>query len=153
MKTRLSGGKSGPDWDDIFIAVEGGSRTIRGGWPVAVVRIQCFSFGSRKEATGRSVAERWSEASELILSLWEGSVTRGSVVISAGREATLGRKKGGDDTSWADVNPIGLKNEENPRGRFSRYKMNGENLKQWWVNLIFFWKYMQVRYSFVHRIA
>jgi hypothetical protein len=57
-------------------------------------------------------------------------MTRGSVVISVGREATLGREKGGDDTSWADVNLIGLKNEKNPHGRFSRYKMNGENLEQ-----------------------
>jgi hypothetical protein len=27
--------------------------------------------------------------------------------------------------------------------------MNGEDLKQWWVNLIFL-KYMQVRCSFIH---
>jgi hypothetical protein len=34
----------------------------------------------------------------------------------------LGREKGGDDVSWADANPIGLKNKENPRGRFNCYK-------------------------------
>jgi hypothetical protein len=32
------------------------------------------------------------------------------------------RAKGGDDTSWADVNLSGQKNKENPRGRFSYYK-------------------------------
>jgi hypothetical protein len=31
--------------------------------------------------------------------------------------------KGGDDVSWADANLIGPKNEENPRGRFSWYKL------------------------------
>jgi hypothetical protein len=27
--------------------MEGESRTVRGGWPAAVVRIQCFGFDSR----------------------------------------------------------------------------------------------------------
>jgi hypothetical protein len=39
--------------------VEGGSRTVRGEWPVAVVRIQCFSFGSGGE--GRQRDETLSE--------------------------------------------------------------------------------------------
>jgi hypothetical protein len=34
-----------------FIAVEDGSQSVRGGWTVVVVRIQCFDFGSRGEAT------------------------------------------------------------------------------------------------------
>jgi hypothetical protein len=29
-----------------FIAVEGGSRTVREVWPTAVVHIQCFDFDS-----------------------------------------------------------------------------------------------------------
>jgi hypothetical protein len=44
------------------------------------------------------------------------------MVTSAGGEAVLGRGKGEDDASWTDANFIGLKNEENPRGRFSYYK-------------------------------
>jgi hypothetical protein len=52
MHTRLSGGESGQGWDDIFIAVGGGSQAVRGGWPAAVVWIQFFDFGSRGEATG-----------------------------------------------------------------------------------------------------
>jgi hypothetical protein len=54
MKTQLSGGES----DDLFVAVEVESWTIRGAWPVVTVRIQCFDFGSRWEVTGRSVAGR-----------------------------------------------------------------------------------------------
>jgi hypothetical protein len=38
--------------------------------------------------------------------------------MSAGGEATSGRAEG-QDTSWAHVNLIGLKNEENSRDRFS----------------------------------
>jgi hypothetical protein len=58
MQTQLSGGESGQCLDDIFIVVEGGSRAVRGEWPTAVVRIQCFGFGSKEEATGRSIIER-----------------------------------------------------------------------------------------------
>jgi hypothetical protein len=43
-------------------------------------------------------------------------------VMSDGGEAAPGRGKGVDDTSWADANLIRLKNEENSRSRFSRYK-------------------------------
>jgi hypothetical protein len=35
-----------------FIAMEGGSRVVRRGWPAVVVRIQCFGFSSREEPTG-----------------------------------------------------------------------------------------------------
>jgi hypothetical protein len=41
-----------------FIAVEGESRMVRGGWPAVAVWIQCFVFSSRGEAMGRSVAGR-----------------------------------------------------------------------------------------------
>jgi hypothetical protein len=41
-----------------FIAVDHGSRAVRGGWPVAVVWIQCFIFNLRGEAMGRNIAER-----------------------------------------------------------------------------------------------
>jgi hypothetical protein len=58
METRLSGGQCGQSWYDVFIAVEGRSRAVRGGWPAVVVRIQCFYFVSKGEATGRSIAGR-----------------------------------------------------------------------------------------------
>jgi hypothetical protein len=32
--------------------MEGGSQTVRGGWPTAVLRIHCYDFGSRGEVTG-----------------------------------------------------------------------------------------------------
>jgi hypothetical protein len=32
--------------------VDDGSRAVRGGWHAAIVRIQCFGFGSRGEAMG-----------------------------------------------------------------------------------------------------
>jgi hypothetical protein len=51
METRLSGEESGQCQNDFFIAAEGGSRMVRGGWSAAVVQIQCFGFGSRGEAT------------------------------------------------------------------------------------------------------
>jgi hypothetical protein len=47
---RLSGGESDQGVDDLFIAGEGASWIVRGGWPVVVVWIQCFDFGSRGEA-------------------------------------------------------------------------------------------------------
>jgi hypothetical protein len=48
MKMWLSDRES----DDIFIAVESGTQTVRGGWPTVVVWIQCFNFGSGGDATG-----------------------------------------------------------------------------------------------------
>jgi hypothetical protein len=49
MNIRLNSGESDQCCDDIFVAVEGKNRVVRGGWPVAVVlvQIQCFIFGSR----------------------------------------------------------------------------------------------------------
>jgi hypothetical protein len=38
METQLSGGESDQGGDDFFIAVEGGSRAVRGGWLAVVVR-------------------------------------------------------------------------------------------------------------------
>jgi hypothetical protein len=43
-------------------------------------------------------------------------------MMSAGGDVSLGRGKGGDDTSWTDVNFIGPKNEETSHDRFSCYK-------------------------------
>jgi hypothetical protein len=50
-------------------------------------------------------------------------------MMSAGGEVTSGKGKEGDDTSQAQANLTGPKNEENPRGRFSCYKMDSEDLK------------------------
>jgi hypothetical protein len=48
------------------------------------------------------------------LAPWEGSVTRcDDVGMSAGGEAALGMGKGGDNTSWANVNLTGQKNKKN----------------------------------------
>jgi hypothetical protein len=44
MKTWLSGWESSQSEDDLFIAVEGESRMVQGGWSTAVVRIQCFNL-------------------------------------------------------------------------------------------------------------
>jgi hypothetical protein len=68
--------RTGQGWNDIFIKVEGGSQTVRGGWPMAVVRIQYFSFGSRDEVTEQIIAERWNRGSELVFAQWERSMTR-----------------------------------------------------------------------------
>jgi hypothetical protein len=123
METRLSGGESSQGWDDLFIGLEGGSRTVRGGWPVAVVWIQCFSSSSRGDVTGWSVAKRWSGGSELVLALWEGIMARcGSMAMSNRGEAAPGRGKGGDDVSWADANLTGPKNKENSHSWSSYYK-------------------------------
>jgi hypothetical protein len=62
------------------------------------------------------------------MALWEESVTqRNNMVTLARGEAAPGREKEGDVASWADSNLTGLKNEENPCGRFSCYK--------WTVNI------------------
>jgi hypothetical protein len=42
----------------------------------------------------------------------------GVTTLDGGKMA-LGREKGGGDVSWADANLTGLKNKENPRGRFN----------------------------------
>jgi hypothetical protein len=48
--------------------------------------------------------------------------SRGGVTTSARGEVAPGRRKGGDDVSWADADLIGLKNKQNLCGRFSWYK-------------------------------
>jgi hypothetical protein len=116
-------GENVQGWDEIFITVEDVSRTMQGGWPAAVVRIQYFDFDSRGETMGRSVADRWSGGSELVLTSWKDSVTRrDDVMTSTKGEATPGSEKGGNNVSWADTNFIGPKNKENSHGRFSCYK-------------------------------
>jgi hypothetical protein len=56
------------------------------------------------------------------LAPWEGSVTRrGGVTTSVGGEAATGRRKEGDNASWAYANLIEPKDKENSRGRFSCY--------------------------------
>jgi hypothetical protein len=75
-----------------FIAVEGGCRIVRGGWSAVVVWIQYFSFSSRGEMTGQSVAKRWRGGSDLVLAPWEGSVRqRGDVGL---RRYDTGEGKG-----------------------------------------------------------
>jgi hypothetical protein len=107
------GGESEQGWDDIFIAVDGGCRAVLGGWPAAAVRIQCFSFILRGDATGRTIAERWSGGNELILALWEESVIqRGGVATSIGGEAAPRREKEEDDASWTNVNFTRPKNKK-----------------------------------------
>jgi hypothetical protein len=73
-----------------FITVEGVSRAVQGGWAAVVVRIQCLGFGSKGEAMGWSIAGRWSGGIELVLTLWEGSMTQ-HMALSAGGEVALGR--------------------------------------------------------------
>jgi hypothetical protein len=64
----------------------------------------------------------------LILAPLEENATRYSdVTKSVGGEAAPGRKKGGDNTDWVDVNLTRPKNEENTCGRFNCYK--------WTVNI------------------
>jgi hypothetical protein len=105
MEMRLSDGESRQDWDDLFIAVEGWSRTVLGVWPMTVEQIQYLNFGSRGKATGWNITRRWNGVSELILTPWKGSMTqRDSMTTSAGGEAAPGRKKRGDDVSWPDTN-------------------------------------------------
>jgi hypothetical protein len=58
IETWLGGGESDQVRDDLFIAVEGGSQVVWGGWLAAMVQIQCFSFSLRWEVIGRRVAGR-----------------------------------------------------------------------------------------------
>jgi hypothetical protein len=50
------------------------------------------------------------------LAPWKGSMIQcdGVMTLTGGEEAS-GRGRGGDNTSWADVNLTGLKYEENSR--------------------------------------
>jgi hypothetical protein len=73
---------------------------VRGGWLAAVVWIQCLNFSLRGDAMGRNIVRRRSGGSELVLALWEGSVTRrGGVMTLTGGEAVPGTGKGGDDVN------------------------------------------------------
>jgi hypothetical protein len=66
---------------------------------------------SKDEAEAASLSLlHWKEA-------WHGMAT------SAEGKATPGREKRGNDASWDDTNFTGPKNEENPYGRFSCYKL------------------------------
>jgi hypothetical protein len=97
METWLSGEESGQDWDDIFIVVEGSSRSVRVGWPVVVVLIQCFGFSSRREAMGRVLPEDEDEA--VSLSWLHGKEAWHGMARSAGGEAAPERGKEVDDAS------------------------------------------------------
>jgi hypothetical protein len=59
-----------------------------------------------------AASSSWPHGKEHDTARWRSDVGRG--------EAALGRGK--DDTSWADVNFTGPKNEENSHYRFSCYK-------------------------------
>jgi hypothetical protein len=102
-----------------------------------MVRIQYFSFGLRGEMTGWSIVERWCGGNEFVLPQWDGSVIRcGSVAILIGGEAVSERRKNGDDASWADANLTGRKIKKSMRS-IQLLQMDGEYLKQQWVNLFF----------------
>jgi hypothetical protein len=76
------------------------------------VRIQCFSFCLRGEATGQALSE---DEAEVASSFWlNGKEAR--------EDAAPRRGKRGNNASWANVNLIGPKNEKNTHGRFSWYK-------------------------------
>jgi hypothetical protein len=135
---------------------------ISGGWESGgPERVACcggadsmLQFRLREEATRWSIIGRWSGGNELILIQWEGSVTRcGGMATSAGGEVAPWREKGGDDVSWADANLTGLKKWRRSTRSIQLLQMDGEDLKQRWINLFIFLKYMQVRSSFVHLIA
>jgi hypothetical protein len=88
---------------------------------------------------------KWSQPARLVQ--WKESVTRcGGMVTSTRGEAALGRKNGGDDASWVDVNLTRPKMKKmhmvdlavlNGRWRFK-------------ATMNYFFNYMQVRSSFVH---
>jgi hypothetical protein len=60
---------------------------------------------------------KMSEGSKLVLASWKGSVTwSNGMAMSAGGEVASGMEKGRDDTSWANGNLTGPKNEENSCG-------------------------------------
>jgi hypothetical protein len=106
----VSGGENGQGWDDLFIAVEGESRAVRGGWPMAVVRIQCSGFDLKGEAMGWNIGGRWSGGIELVLAPWEGSVTwRDRMTTSIGGEAPPRLE---ERRHWAwereETTPVGL---------------------------------------------
>jgi hypothetical protein len=72
---------------------------------------------------GRNIARRRSGGSELVLALWEGSVTRrGGVTTLTGGEAVPGTGKEVDNANWADTNLTGLKNKKKSGDRFNCYK-------------------------------
>jgi hypothetical protein len=82
-----------------------------------------FHLERRGDGVKHALPEDEAETTSLFLVQWTGSMTRCSdVTASARREAALGKRKGGDDTSWADTNLIRPKNNENPRSRFSCFK-------------------------------
>jgi hypothetical protein len=77
IETWLSGGESGHDWDDIFIAVENGSRTVRGGWSTTVCRFNA-SVSAREgrwqdEALPEDEAETVSSHSLNGKEAWHGA--------------------------------------------------------------------------------
>jgi hypothetical protein len=95
------------------------SRTVRGAWTVAVVRIQYFSFGSRGgDRIKRCRKMKWRQRARLD----SMRRRRADVVTSVGGEATPRWGKGGHEANWTDTNLTGPKNKKNQYGRFSCYK-------------------------------
>jgi hypothetical protein len=135
METWLNGEESGQSWDDIFIVMEGGSRAVQGGWLAAVVQIQCFGVGSRGEATERNIVERWSRGSKLVFAPLEGSVAW---------HGDVGRRKGdtgeGKERKWRQLGWYKFywaKKWRKSIRSIQLLQIDGEDLKQRWVNLIF----------------
>jgi hypothetical protein len=132
-----------------FITVEGESRAVQEGSPTTVVRIQCFSFGSKVEATGWSFARRWNIASELVLAPWKANMTRcGGVAMSIGEEAAPGREKGGDDVSWTDTDLAGRKIKK-------IYMVNSAATNDWWrFKIIINYYFLNIcKWDLVHLIT
>jgi hypothetical protein len=110
-------------WDNLFITVEGESQAVCGGWPVVMVWIQCFNFGSRRETRRWIIIGRWNGSSKFVLAPCEGNVTRhGGMKMSVRGEATSGREKWVDDVSWANANLTGPEIKKDSHSQFSYYK-------------------------------
>jgi hypothetical protein len=70
-------------------------------------------FRLERKDDGTKHCRNMSSGSELILTSWEGIVTRrGGMTMSVRGEAPPGRENRADDTSWTDVNFTGPKNEK-----------------------------------------
>jgi hypothetical protein len=66
---RMSGGESEQDCNNLFIAAEGGSRTVWRGRSMTVVRIQCYSSAREERRRDKSLPEGALKQKNLIETL------------------------------------------------------------------------------------
>jgi hypothetical protein len=144
MEMSLSGGKSGHDWDNLFIVVEGGLLW----WCGFNASVSVREGKRRDEALPKDEAEAVSLSWFNVKEVWHGAVAWWRWL-----EERWHRGGKREETMPVGLMRILLSQKVKKIHVVDLVASNdSEDLNQRWVNIIFL-KHMQVRSTFVHLIA